>query len=351
MKSLLLTSIVLLIGLASRPVPAAADTPLRHLLFGSCLDTHEHPMLDRSLTLPCDLFLFLGDNVYADKGGSGIPYMREKYTLLKTSRFFQTLRARAPILATWDDHDFGQNDGGADFPLKREAQTEFWNWLDEPADSPLRRQEGVYHSRTFGPAGQRVQVILLDTRYHRSPLKRVPKDQALLGGTAIPHADASATLLGPAQWQWLEQQLRQPAEVRLIASSIQLLPTAHGGESWANFPHERQRFIDLVKTTRANGVLILSGDRHWCEFSRLDVPGFYPLLDFTASAMTQTHPRGTPTPNALRFSTTTYHQPNVGALDIDWTAADPTLTVRIVDETGTTRLRHQLTLGSLQPPP
>jgi alkaline phosphatase D len=345
MPRLLLTALLLFLAL---PTPAA-EPPLRHVLFGSCLDTHEHPMLDRSLTLPCDLFLFLGDNVYADKGGSGIPHMREKYALLKNSRFFQTLRAKAPILATWDDHDFGQNDGGADFPLKREAQTEFWNWLDEPPSSPLRTQKGVYHSRTFGPPGQRVQILLLDTRYHRSPLKRVPKDQAMLGGTAIPDDDPAKTLLGHAQWQWLEQQLRQPAELRLVASSIQFAPEAHGGESWANFPREHQRFIDLVKATRAKGVLILSGDRHWCEFSKIEVPGSYPLHDFTASAMTQTHPRGTPTPNKHRITPATFHQPNVGHLEINWNTPDPEITALIIDQTGTARLRHHLRLSTLHP--
>jgi alkaline phosphatase D len=328
----------------------AAEKPLQHVLFGSCLDTHEHPMLDRALTLPCDLFLFLGDNIYADKGGSGIPFMREKYALLKNSRFFQGLRAKSPLLATWDDHDFGLNDGGADFPLKREAQTEFWNWLDEPADSPQRKQEGVYHSRLFGPAGRRVQILLLDTRTFRSPLKKVPKDQAMLGGSHVPDDDPAKTLLGEAQWTWLENALRQPADIRLIATSIQFAAEAHGGECWANLPREQQRLIQLIQSTRANGVLFLSGDRHWCEFSKIDVPGGYPLHDFTASAMTQVHPRGTPTPNAHRFLPKTYHQANVGALDIDWNGSETQLTVRILDESGTTQLAHRLRLSELHRP-
>ena len=326
----------------------AAEKPLQHILFGSCLDTHEHPMLDRTLTLPCDLFLFLGDNVYADKGGAGISFMREKYGLLKNSAFFRGLRAKSPILATWDDHDFGVNDGGGDFPLKQEAQTEFWHWLDEPLESPQRQQPGIYHSRLFGPEGRRVQVIMLDTRYFRSPLKKVPKDQAMLGGAHVPDEDPSKTLLGVAQWQWLETQLRLPAEIRLIASSIQFAPEAHGGESWANLPREQQRFIELVRSTQAKGVVFLSGDRHWCEFSKINVPEGYVLHDFTASAMTQKHPRGTPTPNRNRFLSKTYHEANVGALDIDWNGPDTQLRFRIVDVAGATQLEHRLRLGDLQ---
>ncbi len=313
---------------------AADEQPLENIVFGSCLDTHEHPMLDRSLTLPRDLFIFMGDNIYADKGG--IPMMREKYALLKNSRFFRGLKNK-PILATWDDHDFGQNDGGADYPHKREAQAEFWNWLDEPADSPRRRQEGVYHAQSFGPAGKRVQVILLDTRYFRSPLEKVPMDKAMLGGTSVPTDDETTTILGAAQWTWLEKALQEPAELRIIVSSIQFAPEAHGGESWANFPHEKQRMLSLLKGQTA---LVLSGDRHWCEFSRDGV------CDFTSSSMTQKHPRGTPTPNRHRIVPKTYHMPNVGLLSIDWAARS--IMAKVIGEDGEAKITHQAAFTDLQ---
>lgn len=327
------------------PSHAADEQPLRDIVFGSCLDTHEHPLLDRTLTLPRDLFIFMGDNIYADKGG--LPMMREKYALLKQSRFFQGLKNK-PILATWDDHDFGENDGGSSCPLKDEAQQEFWNWLDEPGGSPRRKQAGVYHSQTFGPVEKRVQVIMLDTRYFRSALKKVPKELALIGGPHIASDDPSATLLGAAQWQWLEDVLKQPAELRLIVSSIQLAPAVHGGECWANLPQEQHRMLDLIKHTQATGVVILSGDRHWCEFSKLDAPNGYPLFDFTSSSMTQKHPRGTPTSNPQRFMPKTYHLPNVGHMQINWSAADPVIITRIVDVDGQPQLEHQLKLSELR---
>ncbi|MDZ4406021.1 alkaline phosphatase D family protein [Prosthecobacter sp.] len=325
---------------------AADEPPLQNIVFGSCLDTHDHPLLDRALTLPRDLFIFMGDNIYADKGG--VPMMREKYALLKQSRFFQSLRSQGRILATWDDHDFGENDGGAGYPFKREAQQEFHNWLDEAADSPRRKQAGVYDAQIIGPAGRRVQIILLDTRYFRSPLKKVPKEQAMIGGACVATDDTSTTMLGAAQWQWLEQMLKQPAELRLIVSSIQFAPELHGGECWANLPHEQQRMLDILKRTKAAGVVFLSGDRHWCEFSKIDGPTGYPLYDFTSSSMTQKHPRGSPTPNKNRFIPKTYHLPNVGHLRIDWGAADTTLTSKIIDVDGQTRIEHSLKLSDLQ---
>ncbi len=324
-----------------------AQEPLQDIVFGSCLNLTEHPMLDQAATLPMKLFLFMGDNIYADTEDMAV--MRAKYQTLSQSTFLQSVRAKAQILATWDDHDFGLNDGGADYPKRRESQKEFLDWMLVPASSTLRSQEGVYQSRRFGPEGKRIQVILLDTRYFRSPLKRVPKEQGAQGGVAVPHIDTSTTILGSAQWQWLENALKQTAEIRLIVSSIQFAAEPSGSESWANFPHEQKRLVDLIANTRANGVIFLSGDRHWCEFSALTEGVPYPLYDFTASSMTQEHQRGTPTPNKNRLLPKTFHQPNVGTLHVDWKLNDPILTFRIVDATGGIQIEKMIRLEELRP--
>jgi alkaline phosphatase D len=324
----------------------AADQPLTHIAFGSCLNKVEHPLLDRTLTVPMDLFIFMGDNIYGDT--TNMTVMRGKYDALKHSRFFQGLKKKAPILATWDDHDYGMNDGGGNFAFKKEAQQEFYNWLDEPANSPRRKQEGVYDAHIYGPTGQRVQVILLDTRYFRGPLARGDHGIEPSGGPYIPTKDTNTTMLGEMQWRWLEAQLKQPAEVRLIVSSIQFVPEFAGCEAWANLPHEKVRMLELLKRTKANGVLFLSGDRHWCEFSKMDGRTGYPLYELTASAMTQVHPRGTPTPNKYRLLPKTYHEANVGLLSIDWAKLDTQLHLKILDVEGQTQLEHKIRLRELQ---
>jgi alkaline phosphatase D len=345
-------NVVALLSLLTLAVVASpavqGQVSLADIVLGSCLKQVDHPMLDRTLTLPMDLFLFLGDNIYADTRDMAV--MRAKYDTLKASRFFQELRRRGPVLATWDDHDFGANDAGAEYPFRRESQAEFLRWLDEPADSPRWRRDGVYDARVLGPAGRRVQVILLDTRFFRGPLRRVaPGEPPLVGGPYRPQTDRNVTLLGEAQWRWLEEQLRQPAELRLVASSIQFVSEFSGAEAWANLPHEKQRLLDLLRETRAAGVLFVSGDRHWCELSRMDGPTGYPLYDLTVSALTEKHPRGTPSENQYRALPQTYHDVNAGHIHIDWAAADPLVTWRIVDVTGRTQLEHRVRLGELQP--
>jgi alkaline phosphatase D len=155
-----------------------------------------------------------------------------------------TLRATVPHLATWDDHDYGKNDAGADFAGKVQAQQLFLQFWDVPPGDPRAGREGVYHAETFGPEGQRVQVILLDTRYFRSPLR--PTDQRDAPGKEryLPDDDPAKTMLGDTQWAWLAERLREPAELRVIVSSIQVLAEGHGWERWGNLPRERQRLFN-----------------------------------------------------------------------------------------------------------
>jgi alkaline phosphatase D len=265
----------------------ASDSVLTRIAFGSCArESDPQPIWDAIVAGRPELFIFTGDNIYGDTADMNV--MRAKYALLAAQPGFARLRQLCPILATWDDHDFGKGDAGAEFPAKRESQAAFLDFFGVPEDSPRRRQEGVYHSAMFGPAGRRVQVILLDTRFFRSPLKLAPK------GTPgrlkyLPNHDSGVTFLGDAQWQWLEARLKEPAELRLLVTSTQAISEEHGAESWANFPAERARLFGLIRATQASGVLILSGDRHHAEISRLnaDHPAGvgYILYDITASSL------------------------------------------------------------------
>jgi alkaline phosphatase D len=325
--------------------PSASDEPLlRRILFGSCIQQDRPvPIFETILGHNPELFLFIGDNIYADT--EDIDLMRAKYASLGAMPGFVRLQQACPLLATWDDHDYGVNDGGADYPQREASQQAFVDFWQAAANSPLRRRPGVYDARTFGPEGQRVQVILLDTRYFRSPLKR---GERRVGGPWVPDDDPGKTMLGEPQWQWLEQQLRQPAQVRLLVSSIQCLSEPAGQETWSNLPRERERLFRLIDTTGAEGVVILSGDRHWAELSKIDEGVPYPLYDLTSSSLNQLHPRGTPTENRHRAIPETFHRENFGVIAIDWDQTDPTLLLEIRDLEDTVRLTKTLRLSELR---
>ncbi len=82
------------------------------------------------------------------------------------------------------------------------------------------------------------------------------------------YGEVSSVELVEAQWAWLEERLREPAELRLIVSSMQVPVQGHGWERWGNLPGERARLFELLRTTKANGVVFLSGDRHFAGLCR-----------------------------------------------------------------------------------
>jgi alkaline phosphatase D len=329
----------------SSPASHAAEKILERILFGSCTKQEKPmPIFETMLAAKPQLCLFIGDNIYGDT--EDMTVLKAKYDLLGANPGFAALRKSCPSLATWDDHDYGVNDGGADFSKRVESQKVFLDFWGDPADSVRRKRPGVYDAHVFGPEGKRVQIILLDTRYFRSPLKRGAERRT--GGPWAPDDDPKKTVLGDAQWKWLEEQLNVPAEFRIVASSIQCLSEDDGQETWSNLPRERERFFQLLSKTKAAGVVIVSGDRHWAELSRVDEGVPYPLYDFTSSSFNQLHGRGTPTKNLHRAMPKTYHKENFGAITIDW-KADPQMTFEIRDMAGKPQLTKTLRLSELQP--
>ena len=293
--------------------------PLTTIAFGSCADEdRDQPIWSVIAGHEPDLFLFIGDNVYADV--PGVPQTADEiaddYQLLDRKAPWRAFREQTKILATWDDHDYGKNDAGSEWALKRESQQIFLDYFGVAKDSPRRQREGVYHAERFGPPGKRVQVILLDTRYHRDPIAKATPEQRRPGGGPYTSID-EGQMLGDEQWAWLERQLRQPAELRLIASSIQVVAQDHGWEAWINLPHERERLYSLIASTSADGVLFVSGDRHLIELScdRSDAAP-YPLWDFTSSGLNQ-RPSPVDEPNRHRVGPV-LRTTNFGLIHVAW---------------------------------
>ena len=345
----------------SRPLAYPDSDPglaLEVIAFGSCAKERQpQPVWESINAHHPELFLFIGDNNYADLWYEGDERImapvtdrsrfREAYAMMHEHAGYVRLRTQTPLMATWDDHDYGANDQGKEYPLKDVAQEEFWRAYGLPERDPLWERPGVYHSRMFGPAGKRVQVIMLDTRYFRDSLERGVER---VNGPYQPTSDKTATVLGGDQWSWLESELRKPADLRIIASSIQVVPYEHGWETWGNFPHERQRLFDLIGETGANGVVFVSGDRHLAEVSRdegkknVRVP--YPMWDFTSSGMTD-EVQVVDEPNRYRVGPV-YRGTNYGLLRLNWDHPSPHVVFEYRDEGGELVLQQSVRLSELQ---
>ena len=343
------------------PAWALADEePLARIAFGSCAKQDKpQPIWDAVVETKPQRFVFLGDNIYADTVDMDV--MRAKYALLDQQPGYQKLKKTCPILATWDDHDYGANDAGAEYPKKREAQQIFLDFFGVPKDDPRRKQEGVYNAHVFGPQGKRVQIILLDGRYFRSPLRKGFKPGEPgegRRGLYVPNTDRDATMLGETQWRWFAEQLKVPAEVRIIGAGIQVLADEHGSETWGNFPLERQRLFRLIREAKVDGVVIISGDRHLAEISRLPADHAdgigYPLYDVTSSSLNT--PSGNFTKSKVRFANEinsyrvglTYFDVNFGNVLIDWDREDPVIRLQVREEKGDVVLQQRLKLSELR---
>lgn len=335
-----------------------ADEPLSRIAFGSCAkESRPQPIWDSINELNPQLFIFTGDNVYADTADP--VKLRRSYEELAAIPGFAKLREICPVIGTWDDHDYGKNDAGAEFEGKEAAKEAFMEFFGTPEDSPLRQRGGVYDAEIYGPEGKRVQVILLDTRWFRGPIRKMTKDELRAAraesgkkvGRYLPDEESDSTILGEEQWAWLAEELKKPAELRLLVSSIQVLALDHGWEKWGNLPKERKKLLDLIRDNATN-VVILSGDRHSSDISLLppetDGGPFYPLYDITSSGLNQTGL--TDEPNRFRVAgEEVYNQPNFGWVEIDWDQEDPAIKLEIRDLDGKVVREVQTTLHTLKP--
>ena len=307
------------------------------IAFGSCASLeYPQPIWSTIADLKPDLFVTLGDIVYSDT--EDMTQMREAYAQMDTVVSFKALRSICPVEGIWDDHDYGENDGGASYPKREEVQKIFLDFLGEPKDSPRRASPGIYDVMYLGP-DNRIQLILLDTRFFRS--QWVKDDVTRM--RYRPVYDRDLTMLGDAQWVWLEDQLTRPADVRIIASGVQVVNDGHGYECWGNFPLERDRLFQVIKKTKAEGVLFISGDRHFAELSAMDGGVGYPMYDFTSSGMTHSAIDGIKAPNNKRVGAP-FGELNFGVIGVDQNA----LTLELRDVKGEVRFSHQIELDELR---
>lgn len=335
--------------------PLPRGRPVSRVALTSCSD----PTLDLSLFRDVeaarpDLVIMMGDNVYGSDtpDDPNLASLKAAYGKLAQAAPFRSLASSTPIEAVWDDHDYGINDGGGDFAFKQRAQAMFTTFWNVPATSPIRQRPGIYRAFRHGPPGQVLQVILLDTRYFRDRL--IPTDARNVPGKEryIPHpASSDVDILGPAQWQFLEEELKKPADLRLLISSIQVVADGHGWERWGNFPRAQQRLFDLIARTKAKGVVIASGDRHYGSIHQQRLGVAYPLTDITASGINKGY-RTAPGTDWVREPDTNrigdgYGPINFGLIDVDWAARN--LDLKLAGVGGTITRTHRLALQELQP--
>ncbi|MEM6821311.1 MAG: alkaline phosphatase D family protein [Verrucomicrobiota bacterium] len=240
------------------------------IAFGSCNKRKlEQPVWSiLSKHIKPDLWVWIGDIIYGDT--KNMDLLARKYREQYERADYQDFRNNYKIIGIWDDHDYGANNSGKEHSKKKEAQQLLLDFLDEPKDSPRRKQEGVYAVYDQIVGSTRVKIILLDTRYHRDPYGK--------------HSD----VLGKAQKAWLNEILsKSKTDIHLIVSSIQVISSEHQWEKWENFPQAKKELFEILRTHKTPNVIFLSGERQIGDISCWkNSPLGYPVWDITSSGLT-----------------------------------------------------------------
>lgn len=298
---------------------AEALQELQRFSFGSCNKQYlPQPLWKKILKDEPQLFVWTGDVVYADTEDMG--KLSQIYaSQLRQPEYASFLDSGIPIIGLWDDHDYGENNGSETYAPKKESQKLFLDFIGEPKNSLRRKQDGIYTSYSFGKASKSVRFILLDSRSHRANPKR----------------GRPGDILGAAQWSWLEAELARKSEgVTFLVSSIQALPFEQNFEKWQNFPESRQRLLALLDQSPAKNLVILSGDRHFAELSRLHSQAGKDIWEVTSSGLTHAfrNPDDKRNHNSLRVGPI-LDRLNYGLVDIDWKTKSMRLQVRDLNQT------------------
>jgi alkaline phosphatase D len=315
----------------------AADDPQappRRIVFASNLDPQKSTALWTAIaaTDP-DLLILAGDNIRP--AGTDAESLKTAYGQLAEVVAFKKLKATCPVLATWNEREIGKDVGA--------SQQAFLDFAEVPKDAPVRGRKGMYRAVRFGSTGKSVQVILLDTRSFRT-LRPHPKS-----GTYDRVWDETISMLGEPQWQWLEAELKKPATLRILVSGTPIIDGDHSADTWAVYLHERDRLFRLLRETRAEGALFVSGDRHRCGLAITDSGARSPLYDLTVGFVDEPKTRTATFPGRPDLKGVAAGRSCFGVISIDWDKADPALDLQIRDEGSAIVFEDKIARSLLKP--
>lgn len=295
------------------------------IAFGSCFHKsgiHNPYLLGQVKKRGNKAMLLLGD-IAVDDRNNKVGLHRSDYLLRDLSPAWQEFSASMPLYATWDDHDYFDNDKSGipkgykskDVLAVREVWTENWN-------NPAYGQdgEGIYFHTRIGPA----DVIMLDTRSLR---KKEPNTEN--------------AYLGDQQTEWLKQELLKCKGPFTIISSGTMWSDniSNGKDSWGTWDSAgRESLFEFIEKNRVPGVLLISGDRHGARGMKIPRASGYTFYEFEPASL-----GGMDGPKAWSedrknqiFGYGRTHLKAFGEFTFDTAQTDPTVTFRLIDETGKT---------------
>ena len=214
-----------------------------------------------------DFMLWLGDNVYFREPDDSRTGVYHRYTHDRSLSELQPLLGAVHHYAIWDDHDYGPNNSDRSFIYKDITLEAFKNFWANPTYG-ITENKGITTQFKWSD----IDFFLMDNRYFRTPQNR---------------KNIYKEILGNDQVQWLiDALLNSKAPFKVIALGGQFLNSEKIYEYHINWEDEHKKLLDLISKEKIEGVIFISGDRHFSEVSKMDRFGAYPLYDFTVSPLT-----------------------------------------------------------------
>jgi len=205
-----------------------------------------------------DLFLLVGDTVYADGARDRGGY-RAKWAENLETPAFRRLLASVSVVATWDDHEVDNNWDPETIDPARAAAARGALFEHLPIRRDPMAPERVWRSFRWG---RTVEFFVLDSRGERRPSTR--------GG-------AEAQYISPAQMDWLQAGLRgSDAVFKVIVNSVPMgdYPTfGVDADRWSGYSAQREALLVFLDLEAIPGVFVVSGDFHLASMGRLTAAG------------------------------------------------------------------------------
>jgi alkaline phosphatase D len=293
-------------------------------------------VFDAIAAMKPDLMIWGGDNLYFQDSDELDPAaMAMRYRRQRTFPPLQKLLTAAPHLAIWDDHDYGPNDADMSYVMKGESLQLFRRYWANPSYG-LPDVPGVFGRARWGD----VDIFLLDDRWYRSANRAVD--------------GPGKTMFGAQQLAWLRNALTySQAPIKLVINGSQMWNRANRFEGWNHFSSEQAAFADWLLTQKIDGLVFLSGDRHFSELLKVDRPGTYPLYEFTSSPLTSrpwADPEAVEKQNPQVVPGTLIGRRQFGMIRVTGPENDRRLVLESYDTTGNLLWRHEVRASDLKSP-
>ncbi|MFN8277805.1 MAG: alkaline phosphatase D family protein [Chitinophagales bacterium] len=268
-----------------------------------------------------DFMVWLGDNVYyllPKQYNSTEGMFRRNISVRRAFPKYREFVSSTANYAIWDDHDYGPNDSDCSWRLKDSALAVFKSFW--PNTYPDQQQfPGNYFSFRYYDA----EFFMMDDRTYRAA-----------------EGDTTGSFLGETQLIWLKNKLQlSDAAFKFIAIGTQVLNENKFGETYMQYARERRDLLNFISTNNIQGVVFLTGDKHYTEMCKANWGG-YPVFDITCSPLTSpVLPRWLfgATKNPTRIPGSDYCHRNFGEISITGLAGNRICKVTIFNIYGKKR--------------